>query len=112
MEGKERSFIFIKKSFWGWAQWLKPVTLATWEAEIGRITVWGQPAKSSWDTHLYQWVIAEEATLGSIYRRIMVQNGPISKITNMKKGWWNGSSSRVAAWLVQDPEFKPPSYHK
>jgi hypothetical protein len=33
----------IKNQMWGQAQWLSPVIPVTWEVEIGRIVVWGQP---------------------------------------------------------------------
>jgi hypothetical protein len=33
----------FKKPVWGRRQWLTPVILPTWEAEIRRIMVWGQP---------------------------------------------------------------------
>jgi hypothetical protein len=32
---------------------------------------------------------------------------PILKISNMKQGWWSGSSGRTPAWQTQGPEFKP-----
>jgi hypothetical protein len=35
--------LFGLKKEGNWAQWLMPVILATWEAEIWRITVPGQP---------------------------------------------------------------------
>jgi hypothetical protein len=34
-----------KKKLASWAWYLTPVILATWEAEIGRITVQGQPGQ-------------------------------------------------------------------
>jgi hypothetical protein len=33
---------FIRKGFYGWAQWLMPVFPATQEVEMGRIVVQGQ----------------------------------------------------------------------
>jgi hypothetical protein len=33
-------------------QWLIPIILATWEAEIGRIVVWGQLGKQFTRSHL------------------------------------------------------------
>jgi hypothetical protein len=33
----------MKHFAWHW--WLTPVILATWEAEIRKIEVWGQPRK-------------------------------------------------------------------
>jgi hypothetical protein len=55
-----------------------PVILATWESEIRRIMVQGQP-----------WEIVLET--------------PISKITRAKMDWRSGSSGRMSALQV---EFK------
>jgi hypothetical protein len=52
-------------------QWLTSVILATQQAEIRRIEVRSQPP-------------AKKLILGN----------PISKIPNMKKGWWSGSRCR------------------
>jgi hypothetical protein len=41
----------LKKILAG-CQWLEPVTLATWEAEIGRITTQGQPRQIVHETPL------------------------------------------------------------
>jgi hypothetical protein len=58
-----------------------PVILATWEAEIGKTEVGGQPEQIVWDPHL--------------------QNN------QSKMDWRPGSSSRVPALQVQCPEVKP-----
>jgi hypothetical protein len=35
------------------AGWFIPIILATWETEIGRIKIWGQPEQDGlWDPHL------------------------------------------------------------
>jgi hypothetical protein len=60
--------------------WLTPVILATWETEIRRIVVRGQPRKLAHNT--------------------------ISKITRAKMNWRCGSCRRVLASQVQSPEFK------
>jgi hypothetical protein len=57
--------------------------LPTWEVEIGRITVQGQP----WQTV-----------------RPHLQNN------HNKMDWRCGSSSRVAALQAKSPEFKPQSH--
>jgi hypothetical protein len=36
------SIALPKENNWGWEWWLKPVILAAWKAEIGRITIRGQ----------------------------------------------------------------------
>jgi hypothetical protein len=61
-----------------------PVILATWEAEIRRITVQGQS--------------------GEIFHLTHLQN-------NQSKMDWSrcGSGNRVPALQVQSPEFKPQS---
>jgi hypothetical protein len=56
-----------------------PVILATWEAEIRRITVWSQPqANSSGD--------------------------PILKIPNTEKDWWSGWSRRGPKFKPRYPK--------
>jgi hypothetical protein len=61
--------------------------LVTWEAEIRRITVRGQP--------------------GQIIHKI-----PIYKIMRAKMDWRCGSSGGMPALEVQSPEFKPQSHQK
>jgi hypothetical protein len=53
----------MRKSRVGWAQWIKPVILVTWEAKIRRIVVGGQTRQKSWgELHLNQWVGTEVPT--------------------------------------------------
>jgi hypothetical protein len=82
-----------------WEQWLTPVILATREAEIRRIMVWGQPGQKVHKTPIsinsWAWwhVPVTQATAGSL-NRMAVQGGlgkkwdPISKITRAKGLEW------------------------
>jgi hypothetical protein len=97
-----------------WAQWLTPVILATWEAEIRRVIVRGQPglkvlkipsSNKSW----VRWrVPVTPVTWGSTNRMITVQAGlgikqdPISKVTNTKM------SARVFKMVVDHPTSARP----
>jgi hypothetical protein len=66
------SFLVESWLSWGRAWWLMSIILATWEAEIRRITVQSHPKTNSlWD--------------------------PISKIPNTKYTWWSGSRGRLPA---------------
>jgi hypothetical protein len=52
----------VAKNFLGgWAWWFKPVVLATWEVEIKRIMVGGQPGKKINETpplpQIFIWAI-------------------------------------------------------
>jgi hypothetical protein len=79
--------LFMLQRFLGVGhQWLMPVILTTWEAKIGRITVWSQP-------------------------RQIIHDAPISKKTRAKltRGMVQyGSSSRVPlqAWSPFAPKKK------
>jgi hypothetical protein len=78
--------IIKKYSFTG-CQWLMHAILATWEAEIGRIAVQGQPKQ-------------------------IVRKTPISKITTAK---WTGSVIQAVEHLLckaRSPEFKLQSHQK
>jgi hypothetical protein len=50
-------------------QWLKPVILAVWEAEISKIAVPGQPKEKSWwnSPRLNQWLGTVAYTCHSSY---------------------------------------------
>jgi hypothetical protein len=51
-----------------WAQWLMSAILISWEAEIRRITVRGQPRQKVLKTpHLKQWLDAVVCTCNSRY---------------------------------------------
>jgi hypothetical protein len=61
------------------AQWLTPVILTTWEAEIGRTAIQGQPQKKVSETPIStnkKLGICHLSYEGSINSRIMVQDGP------------------------------------
>jgi hypothetical protein len=62
-------------------QWLTPIILATWEAGIRRIEIWGQPRKIFMILHL--------------------------QTNQSKMDWKCGSSSRAPALQIWSPEFKP-----
>jgi hypothetical protein len=62
----------IKKMFKAGYQWLTPIILATWKAEIGRIKVRGQPGR-------------------------IVHETPISKITRAK---WTGGVAQALESLL------------
>jgi hypothetical protein len=66
------AFSFFRKAFLAWCHWLTHVSLATWEVEIRRIVVWGQP-------------------------RGIVLKTPISKVTRAK---WTGGVAQVVEWLL------------
>jgi hypothetical protein len=68
-------------------RWLKPVIIATWEAEIRKVhSLRPAQAKSSQD--------------------------PISKNNQSKMDWRYGSGSRVHALQMQSLEFKPHTHQK
>jgi hypothetical protein len=64
-----------------------PIILITWEAEIRRIVVPGQPQENS-------------------------SQDPISKSNQRKMDWKCVSSCRAPALQVQSPEFKSKSHKK
>jgi hypothetical protein len=69
---------------------LTPIILVTWEAEIWRIKIWGQPRQIVWE----------------IFPTLHFQN-------NLNKMDWRcGSSGRAPTLQVWDPEFKPQSNQK
>jgi hypothetical protein len=67
--------------------WLLPVIIATWETEMYRTLVQGQP-------------------------RQIVLKAPISKNNQSKVNWRCGLSHRVPVLQVQGPEFKHQSHQK
>jgi hypothetical protein len=66
----------------GQARWLKPVILVTWETEIGRIVVQGQPRKIFTRPYLKQcWqTLLIPAVQGARNERITVQAGLVEKV--------------------------------
>jgi hypothetical protein len=68
-------------------QCLTPVILATWETEVWRIKVQGQP-------------------------REIVHKTPSPKNNRNKMDWRHGSSNRVPVLQSQSPEFKLQSHQK
>jgi hypothetical protein len=66
-----------------------PVILSTWESEIRRITVQGQPEE----------IVCETPSPKKKKKKAQ---------SNMH--WRFGSSSRMPALQVQSPEFKPQSH--
>jgi hypothetical protein len=63
-----------------------PLILPTWEAEIKRLTVWGQP-------------------------RQIVCETPSPKTNQSKKDWRCGSSGSLPALQVWSPEFQSQPCH-
>jgi hypothetical protein len=90
-------------------RWLKAAILATWEVEIRRIRVGGQPQQkvhkipSQPMNGVVVCVPVIPAIQGSTNRKILVQTslglkrGLISRVTNAKKGWQCGLGSRSPA---------------
>jgi hypothetical protein len=65
-------YVLIKLLIPAWHWWLMMIILASWEVEIGKITVWGKP-------------------------RQIVQWDPISKVTRAK---WTGGVAQVLEFLL------------
>jgi hypothetical protein len=63
----------------GWARWLKPIILVTWEVKIRRICIRGQPEQKVCESPIStnswtQWhTLVITATQESTNRRILVQ---------------------------------------
>jgi hypothetical protein len=87
--------------------WLKPIILATWEAENKRIIVQGQPRQKAHKT-LSQSVASVVAhachpSHAGKYKQkdngrghLVIKQDPISKVTSQKQGW-SSSSGRAPA---------------
>jgi hypothetical protein len=101
------------------AQRLSPIILATWEAEFGRIMVWGQSGPKIHkmpSQPMVGWggtLLSSLVTWRSTNRRFVVQASPgikwdlISKNRQHYNSWWSGSS--VEHCLAgRRPRIKPP----
>jgi hypothetical protein len=83
---------FFKSKYCCWVLWLMPVTLATWEAEIRKIVVSGQPRQIVRETPILKKKKRER-------ERLHLQN------YQSKMAWRCGTSSKAPA--LQSPEFRP-----
>jgi hypothetical protein len=78
-------FAEVFKRPWGRCLWLTPIILGTWEAEIRRSKVWGQPGQK-------------------------VHEIPCLQNNQSKIDWRCDSSGRAPALQVWRPAFKPQSH--
>jgi hypothetical protein len=87
-------------------QWCTPVILATWEAEIGRIMIWGQSGQNIQETPSQLRAVVVPVipkTVESVSRSVTIEaslgkkRDPISKDNPSKTGWRCGSSSKMPA---------------
>jgi hypothetical protein len=92
-----------------WLLWLKPIILATWEVEIGRIMIQGQPRQkvsktpsqpmTGYGGTCLSFQLCWKAQVGRSWFQADpgTKQEPISKIINAKKGLVEQQSAKAPA---------------
>jgi hypothetical protein len=73
-----------KNTYSGLVQWFMPVILDTWEVEIGRTTVQGQPGRKVWETSSQPMARCTGVSLSSLPHSEAQIGGSLSRLVRHK----------------------------